>query len=342
MKSLKSLICTLIVFALFLTGCGGKSNSKTVLYNYPDLDKYITLGKYKDISVDAESDDFKAYINEVIETDLSAAELFESRELTADDKVENGDTVVIDFVGKMDGKEFEGGSSTGYELTIGSGSMIDGFESGIIGATLNKKITVNLNFPDPYPNNTELSGKPVSFDITVTSGTRISYPEITDKIAKDLGFNSKADYDKDVKNRAAQNYFCDFVVNASKVKSYPEHELEYYLEETTNYYEQMCESYGMTFDDFLKNQNMTLAQYEESVKESLKSNIASQLVFYSIAQKEDIEITDKATDDFLKSAAEENGVTVDEVKQQISEGDLEFYTLVELVTDFLLEENEVM
>lgn len=342
MKKLNSIICMLIVFTLLLTGCGSKGSGKTTLYNYSDLDKYVTLGKYKDITVDSSSEEFKAYIDEVVQSDLTNAELYESRELTKSDKVENGDTVVIDFVGKMDGKEFEGGSSTDYQLTIGSGSMIDGFESGIIGASLNKTITIDLYFPDPYPNNTDLSGKPVSFDITVKSGTRIAYPEITDTIAKDLGFDTKADYDKDAKERATQNYLCDLIVESSEIKSYPEKELQYYLEETTAYYEQMCETYGMTFDDFLSNQSMTLEQYEESVKESLKASIATQLVFYSIAQKEDISITDADTDAFLETAAEQNGVTLDEIKEQISDGDLEFYTIVEKVTEFLMEENKII
>ena len=332
MKKLNSVICMLIAFALLLTGCSGKGGSKTMLYDYSDLDKYVTLGRYKDITVDSSSDEFKAYIDGIIQSDLSAAELYESRELTESDKVENGDTVVIDFVGKMDGKEFDGGSSTDYQLTIGSGSMIEGFESGIIGASLNKTITIDLNFPDPYPNNTDLSGKPVSFDVTVKSGTRITYPEITETIAKDLEFDSKTDYDEDAKERAAQNYLCDLIVDSSEIKSYPEKELEYYLEETTAYYEQMCETYNMTFDDFLANQSMTMEQYEKNVKESLKSSIATQLVFYSIAKKENIEITDADTNAFLETVADQNGITANEAKEQINDGDLEFSTIVKKFT----------
>ncbi len=262
MKKLYSLICTLIVFSLLLTGCKGKMN--TLLYNYSNLEKYVELGKYKDITVDSSSKEFKEYLDLLVREDLSALNLLETRELTNQDKVENGDTVVIDFVGKMDGKTFEGGSAEGYELTIGSGSMIDGFESGIVGASLNKKITINIKFPDPYPNNEDLSGKPVSFDITVKSGTRQAIPEITLSVAKKLGFETAKKYNDDVKMRAFKDYLCDMIIESSKTKTYPETEMDFLLEETTEYYEQMCEQYGMTFDDFLKNQSMTKSEAKRS------------------------------------------------------------------------------
>ncbi len=340
MKKLYSVLCVLIIFSLLLTGCKGKNN--TLLYNYSNIEKYVTLGKYKDITVDSSSKEFKEYVDSLMQSDLASAELVESRDLTTSDTVENGDTVVIDFVGKMDGKAFDGGSSENYELTIGSGSMIDGFESGIIGASLNKTITINLNFPDPYPNNEDLSGKPVSFDITVKSGTRTSYPEITLSIAKKLGFETVNKYNEDVKNRALKDYLCDLVIESSKTKSYPEKELELLYNETTEYYEQMCDAYGMTFDEFLENQNMTMDDYKKQVTESLKGTVDAQLVFYAIAQNEKIKITDEDKNNLIKTAAKENDMTQEEIKEQISDTDLEYYTLIEKVTEFLVEENKLI
>ena len=95
--------------------------------------------------------------------------------------VESGDIVNIDYVGKVDGQEFNGGSATGYHLTIGSGTFIDGFEDGLIGKNVGETVDLNLKFPDNYTNNTDLAGKDVVFTVTVNSISRV--PELTDEVA---------------------------------------------------------------------------------------------------------------------------------------------------------------
>ena len=100
-----------------------------------------------------------------------------------DDAAKEGDTVNIDFVGKMDGEAFDGGSGTSYDLVLGSGSFIDGFEDQLIGAKKGEKLEVNVTFPESYPNNPDLAGKPAVFDVTVNKVSTM--PELTDQWVKD-------------------------------------------------------------------------------------------------------------------------------------------------------------
>lgn len=100
-----------------------------------------------------------------------------------EDAAKEGDTVNIDFVGKMDGEAFDGGSGTSYDLVLGSGSFIDGFEDQLIGAKKGEKLEVNVTFPESYPNNPDLAGKPAVFDVTVNKVSTM--PELTDQWVKD-------------------------------------------------------------------------------------------------------------------------------------------------------------
>lgn len=100
-----------------------------------------------------------------------------------EDAAKEGDTVNIDFVGKMNGEAFDGGSGTGYNLVLGSGSFIDGFEDQLIGAKKGEKLEVNVTFPESYPSNPDLAGKPAVFDVTVNKVSTM--PELTDQWVKE-------------------------------------------------------------------------------------------------------------------------------------------------------------
>lgn len=167
------------MMVLSMTGCG---NSKAKAYS-----KYVTLGDYKGI-------EYTKTVAEVTEDDIQSKldsfvdGLAETNEVT-DRAVEDGDIVNIDYVGTMDGEEFEGGSDTGYDLTIGSNSFIDGFETGLIGHNVGEEVSLDLQFPDPYPNNTDYSGKDVNFKVTINKISVKTTPELTDQLVKDNIFN---------------------------------------------------------------------------------------------------------------------------------------------------------
>ena len=173
----------LFIIALTVTGCAGKQT-----YAELDIDKYVTLGDYKGLSYTAE--DTAVTDNQLtlaIQEALSAEGYGEETEgeITSG-TVQMGDTCNIDFTGLKDGVAFEGGTSQGYSLTIGSGQFIDGFEDGLVGVSIGSKVALDLTFPEEYDNE-ELAGEAVVFEVTVNSVTaRTIYPELTDEIANQL------------------------------------------------------------------------------------------------------------------------------------------------------------
>ena len=153
--------------ALLLAGVLACSAAPRGVFREQASNEYVTVGGYKGIEVDKVSDkqevddeDIDNYIGSVQQQNLT--------EVT-DRPVQEGDIANIDFVGKMDGQEFDGGSGQGYDLTIGSGQFIDGFEDSIIGHNTGDTFDWNGSFPDPYSANPDFSGKPVTFTITVNS-----------------------------------------------------------------------------------------------------------------------------------------------------------------------------
>ena len=120
-----------------------------------------------------------------VETAIQSAldEAATDKELDKGTAIENGDVVNIDYTGKLDGKKFDGGSAEGYDLTIGSGSFIDGFESGLIGKKVGEKTDLELTFPEDYSSE-DLQGKDVVFTVKINSATRKEVPVLDEDFVK--------------------------------------------------------------------------------------------------------------------------------------------------------------
>ena len=156
-------------------------------YEY-DVESMVKLGEYKGLTytetdVSVSDDEVESQINSTLTAHATAEQI-------TDRAVEDGDTVNIDFEGKIDGKTFDGGTASGASLTIGSGAFIDGFEDGLIGVKPGDKTTLQLKFPDEYKTNTDLAGKDVTFDVTVNyiKGDDI-VPELDDDFVKGLNID---------------------------------------------------------------------------------------------------------------------------------------------------------
>ncbi|MBQ7171613.1 MAG: FKBP-type peptidyl-prolyl cis-trans isomerase [Clostridia bacterium] len=158
-----ALLAAVLLSALLLSSCGSFN------YKTEDLSRYVTLGAYKNLALEVKMPD--KVDDEAVEKELKALlETAETTKLAEDDyAAADGDTVNIDYVGKIDGEAFDGGTAEGQNLVLGSGSYIEGFEDGLIGKKKGDTATLNLTFPDPYTSNTDLSGKAVVFEVTVNS-----------------------------------------------------------------------------------------------------------------------------------------------------------------------------
>ena len=228
-----------------------------------------------------------------------------------EDAAKEGDTVNIDFVGKMDGKAFDGGSGTGYDLVLGSGSFIDGFEDQLIGAKKGEKLEVNVTFPESYPNNPDLAGKPAVFDVTVNKVSTM--PELTDQWVKehaeDMGskasdvasfrveqqalLQAQVDYQY---NNTIQQDALQQIVDTSEItvsdamQKYAE---DYVISQEVS----TAKQYGYGLADMLNMYGMSVDDFKEEISSYATDYAKQRMVVAAIANEQGIKSSDQLIDE---------------------------------------------
>lgn len=337
---MKRIICCLLAaLTVFgLAGCGKKA--KRQLYN-GKLSKYVTLADYKGLKVDTKSDEFKEYYNNVISSDVSSNDLYVKK---TEGTVANGDTANIDYTGKKDGVAFDGGTAEGYDLKIGSNSFIEGFETGLIDKKIGDTVDLNLTFPENY-NSAELAGKAVVFTVKINY-VKTEEERKPEDYYSELGFKSLDKYTADVTERAVKNYLLDKVKSGSKIKEYPQTEIDTMYGSYKNILEQnLKSSYGVDFATYLTSNNMTEESFKEDlVKNQIKPAMDKQMVAYSILDNEKLGLKDeeinKKIDETVKSI-NNSQVTAETVKSYYGEYYFEYMTVSEKVADYLYKNAKI-
>lgn len=298
---MKRIVSFVLVLALIfsLAGCGGVRR----LYNY-DLSKYVTLGNYA-VTVDTTTKEYLDYFNEFDEqfTDTLRLEVTEG-------KVENGDTVNIDYTGKLNGVAFEGGTDTDYDLKIGSGTFIKGFEEALIGATIGSTVDINVTFPKDYGVET-LNGKDAVF--TVKLNAKVELNPVTTGNVKKLGYDTLEDYSKAKKEYAVSNFAWDKIYAESKIIEYPKKEVDIIFDETVEFLTEACKQNNMTLEDFIAYNGMTEEAFNEYLLDyDVKYSVYRDLICYSILDAENYELTEddlKAGEKELKASEGNENIT---------------------------------
>ncbi|MCR5420764.1 MAG: trigger factor [Lachnospiraceae bacterium] len=313
---------------------------------------YVELGQYKGLEVTRLS---TIISDEDVEAELrdSVNSLLEAEEVKDRDTVENGDIVNIDFEGKVDGVAFEGGSSEDFDLTIGSGMFIEGFEKGLIGKKVGDKTELNLTFPEYYPNNESLQGKPVVFTVSVNSIK--SLPELTDEAVKKVTsgeYGTIEEYKKVIKDELEKNaveyadsaMYIDLwqqVVDNSKVKAdIPTELLEMKKDTIKKNAEAYAKAYGMEWEDYLTNvMGITQKEFEEEAVGYAEEGAKESLVLMALAKAEGIEISQDELSKAMKEYVEkyEYG-SVQEFMNSVNMDDFKEYILMSKVQEFLADE----
>ena len=228
-----------------------------------------------------------------------------------EDAAKEGDTVNIDFVGKMNGEAFNGGSGTGYDLVLGSGSFIDGFEDQLIGAKKGEKLEVNVTFPESYPNNPDLAGKPAVFDVTVNKVSTM--PELTDQWVKehaeDMGskasdvasfrveqqalLQAQVDYQY---NNTIQQDALQQIVDTSEItvsdamQKYAE---DYVISQEVS----TAKQYGYGLADMLNMYGMSVDDFKEEISSYATDYAKQRMVVAAIANEQGIKSSDQLIDE---------------------------------------------
>ena len=288
-------------------------------YEY-DVESMVKLGEYKGLTytetdVSVSDDEVESQINSTLTAHATAEQI-------TDRAVEDGDTVNIDFEGKIDGKTFDGGTASGASLTIGSGTFIDGFEDGLIGVKPGDKTTLKLKFPDEYKTNTDLAGKDVTFDVTVNyiKGDDI-VPELDDDFVKGLNIDDVSnvkEYRAYVKSqlqankeseaeKSKQSELLQQAVDNAETKEIPEELVTQYATQYTDYYKQYASYFGLELSDFLTQyMNQTEEEFNQSAEDYGKERAGYMLVVSAIAKAEKVDV-DALYDEKVAQYAEQSG-----------------------------------
>ncbi len=317
MKRILSLGLVFVMLAFVLTGCGEKDR---IMYKTVDLTKFVELSDYKNIKVDTASDAFKKVYDSVVAADVEDLDLYVQK---TEGKVAKGDTANIDYEGKKDGVAFDGGTAKGYYLEIGSNSFIEGFEEGLIGVEIGSTVDLNLTFPENYQS-TDLAGKDVVFTVKVNY-VKTTEPQKPEEYFGKMGFKTVEEYNDDVKERAISGYLIEKVLEKSKVKNYPEADVEILKEKFTDMMEKNLQSYyGMTLADYISQTGSTQDSFNKQLlDEQVYPLMNEQMPLYAILDEEKVEVTtseiDGAVKDMLEDYGKDSGVTEKQLREYYGE-----------------------
>ena len=308
----------------------------------------VTLGEYKGLEV-AKTD------VEVSEEEV-AAELEKEREKNArtisveDRAVENGDMIMLDFEGFVNGVAFDGGKGENYPLTIGSNAFIPGFEEQLVGAKIGEDVEVNVTFPEEYQA-PELAGCAATFKCKVNEIKVKELPELDDDFAQDVSkFDTLAEYKEDVKaklaankadaaKRAKEDAVIEKIIENAQM-DIPEAMIDTQARQLVDEFAQRIQSQGLSFEQYLQFTGMTLDTALEQMKPNAVKRIQSRLVLEAVVKAENIEVSEedvkaeiaKMAETYKMDADKLAEIMSDEEKKQI-QMDMAIEKAVELVTE---------
>ena len=286
----------------------------------------ITLKAYKGLTAEkADSKVTKEEVDHEIEHMLERG----ARIINVDDRaVKDGDITVIDFEGFVDGVAFEGGKAEKYELTIGSGSFIPGFEEQIIGHSAGEEFDVNVTFPEAYA--PELASKAAVFKIKLHEIKVKELPELDDEFAKDMGeYETVADLKKGVeedilkrKQESAQNAFEDAVIEALVANvegEIPECMYDNRAKEDVDSFAQRLAQQGIDVDTYLTYMGMDKAAFEAQMKERAVSEVKIDLAVEKVIELEGLTASAEAVEAEYAKMAEMYQLDVEKIKELVPE-----------------------
>lgn len=318
-----------------------------------DTTSAVALADYENLVVPMSE---VAATAEEVDSDIQST-LASHEELKEDSSIviETGDTVHIDYVGSIDGVEFEGGNSNGegYDLEIGSGSFIDGFEDQLIGHTPGEEVTVTVTFPDDY-SSTDLAGKEAEFAVTI-HGVYVT-PELTDEFVQanyaDVA-STVDEYRKSIEDnyyrQHLEEYLHNFIIENSTINSYPNDYVKnlksttkYNDEYTFDYYNQMYTQYGLEGYQNLWETREGInneIDYEKELTDRAKEAAAQALIYQAIYEKAGLSVN---FDEVVAEITELNGEEyVTSMKETYGQGYMIQAEIQETVLDYLADNANV-
>lgn len=301
----------------------------------------VTLGEYKGLEVPKAE---LAVTEEEIQEQIDKERENNARMIDIDDRgVENGDVIKLDFDGSVDGVPFEGGKSENYELTVGSGSFIPGFEEQLVGAKIGEELDVNVTFPEEY-HAKELAGKAAMFKCRVNEIKVRELPEADDDFAQDVSeFDTMEEYRADIRKNltekketearsAKENAAVEKAVENAAM-DIPEAMIDSQVRQMAEDFSRRIQSQGLTLEQYLQFTGMTAEKLLEQMRPEAEKRIKNSLTLEAVARAENIEISEEKVDEEIAKMAEMYKMEADNVKNMLGEAGLK-----QIRTDLAIQE----
>lgn len=273
----------------------------------------VKLGEYKGLGI--EKDD-TAVTDEDVQNELKSLQERQAELVVKEDgKVEEGDTVVLDFEGFVDGEAFEGGKAENYSLEVGSGSFIPGFEDQLVGLEAGAEKDVEVTFPEEY-HAEELAGKPAVFKVKIHEIKAKELPELNDEFAKDvdeevetlaeLTEKTKKRLEEAKENEADAKLREELVVKAAEnaEADIPQAMIDTELDRMMKEFEQRLQMQGMNLELYFQFSGQDENALKEQMKEDAEKRVKSNLTLEAIAKAENLQVTDEEVEEELSKMAE--------------------------------------
>ena len=290
----------------------------------------VEVSDYKGIEVEK---NVKPVEDEDIERELKKLQEKEVRIVTVDDRAcELGDTVKIDFEGFKDGVAFDGGKAEDFDLELGSGQFIPGFEDAIVGHSVGEQFEINVTFPEQYQV-AELAGAPAVFKINLKSVSKKEYPEIDDDlISQTTDFETLDAFKEDAKKKleeandkaadnAVETYLLDKVVENMKGEI-PEVMYDNRANAMVNELAMRLQQQGLNLDLYMKYSGQSAEQLKKTYMEQATKQVKLRLALEQVVANEGIEATAEEIESEMNTIAQNNKLTVEQIKQYITEADV--------------------
>lgn len=333
MRKLKLFCLCGLTAAVLMTGCAGSTDTTNVNLGSATVSEY--RGVKVNVAAPEVTDD---EVDQKIQTNLSQ----NPNEVEVDRAAKEGDIVNIDYKGTKDGEAFDGGTAEGQDLTLGSNSMIDGFEDGLIGAKKGETKTLNLTFPEDY-SEASLAGQAVQFEVTVNSVKekqdavlddafvqRTSDYQTVDEYKDAIRADLLAQKQKTAEQEMEQDVLQD-VIDGSDFK-FSRNGLSVRYNQMLKQYTNQAKMYGMTLSQMAQANGMDEAGFKEYIYSSVKEAAKKEIVVKDIAAKEGL---DNITDEDMEAFAQANGSTKDTLVSLYGEDTAKEQVLQDKVLRFL-------
>ena len=288
------------------------------------------LGEYKGVKAQKVT---SRVLKKDIEAELEKKREMNSRMVPVEDRpVEKDDVANIDFEGFCDGVPFDGGKGEGFDLTIGSGQFIPGFEDQLIGKNIGDEVDVNVTFPEEY-HAEELKGKPALFKVKINSIKVKELPELDDEFAKDVSeFDTLEDLKKDIKEKLSkagkenaahktEENVINAVCDATEI-DIPDAMINSQIDKMLRDFDMNMRYQGLNLEQYLKYTGMTVDKMREQFKDDAAKNVKTSLVLEKVCEAEGIDASEDEINKEYESMAESNGMKVEDIKKYVSEDDV--------------------